>query len=79
MHRGTPTKFQRCFYSIRRGGAQHDGIAAISTGSGATSLGFGVSDVAWIISCKTGEKLPDVWDYRLIDTPLSHIDILYNP
>lgn len=63
-------KFQLCTYRVSATDEWKRGIAWLNGG-------FGDSDVAFIVDCTTGNKVPRVWDYTLDDSPLSHIDCNY--
>lgn len=64
------TKFQLCRYKAKEGGAWRFGIAWLN-------FDFGTSDVGTIIDCDTATVADDVWDYELIERPLSYIDLAY--
>lgn len=63
-------KFQLCQYRIGPGGTWRYGIAWLN------GL-FGEADVGVIVDCDSGQPVDAVWDYRLIDRPLSYIDLDY--
>ena len=63
-------QFQACKYKETCADERRLGIAKVTAG-------FNGYNVEFIVDCETGRKLPDVWDYTLIETPLSHIDTEY--
>lgn len=64
------TKFQLCTYKPHKDAENRFGIASMS-------VGFGHSDVRWIVDCATGEIPKNVWEYKLCEGPLVYIDTEY--
>lgn len=65
------TKFQLCQYKTKEGAAFRQGIAWLN-------CGFGTYDVRHIVDLETAKRAISVWDYTLIDTPISCIDSVYS-
>ncbi len=64
-------KIQKCTFKRTKGGKWEMGIAWLTPTSS-----FGMSSVDFFVDMK-GERQGDIYDYNLIDTPLSHIDMDY--
>ena len=69
-HPKKPKKFQLCRYQALPGGAWRHGIAWLNGD-------FGVSDAMVIIDCETAKPAEGMWNYHLVNDPLSHIDLAY--
>lgn len=55
-------KLQVCYYKAKRNDSWLRGVAVLS-------IGFSVGDVDYIID-QDGNKLPECWDYALIEVPV---------
>ena len=61
---------QACCFRRRMGAPEESGVAKVAA--------FGLSDVDWIVDM-LGKRVGPVWDYRLIEGPLSHMRVEWVP
>lgn len=58
--------FQACRYQAQKASDWRPGIAKLN-------VGFGTSDIKWIVDAETGERMVEVWDYHLRNGALAHM------
>lgn len=63
-------KVQLCWYTRDAAAEPRSGLAWLNGD-------FGDHDVAFIVDGETGEIQGAVWDYRLLNRPLGHLDQEY--